>query len=121
MTHLEIIDLIERICIYYPHANIETSEKTVRAWYDLLSDCESREVFDKLRQHIKDGKKFPPTVAELYAPKDTVKSYEETQAYLQELERRNHIAANFTPEQKETVNLAKQRIESILYQQQTNH
>lgn len=123
MTHLEIIDLLERICIYYPHANIERNEKTIRVWYEMLGECETDQVIDKLRQHIKDGKKFAPTVAELYATKarDTIKTYEETQQHLRELEERNKTAANFTPEQKETVNLAKQRIESILYQQQTNH
>ncbi len=121
MTHLEIIDLIERISIYYPHAHIEKNEKTIHAWFDMLGECDNTQVSDKLRSHVKEGKKFAPTVAELYVARDTVKTYEETLEHLKELERRNHTAANFTPEQKEKVNLAKQHIESILYQQQTNH
>lgn len=123
MTPLEIIDLIERVLIYYPHANIEASKRTVDAWCDILEECDNEDVIDKFKRHIKAGNKFPPTVAEMYVAKtrDTIKTYEETQQHLRELEERNKTAANFTPAQKETVNLAKQRIESILYQQQTNH
>ena len=122
MTPLEIIDLIERVLIYYPHASIEASKKTVDAWHDILGECDNNAVIEKFKRHIKAGNKFPPTVAEMYVAKglDTIKTYDETQAHLIELEKRNRTAANFTPEQKERVNLAKQRIESILYQQQTN-
>lgn len=122
MTLLEIVDLMERVLIYYPHASIQKNERTVHAWHDILGECDNLAVIDKFKRHIKAGNKFPPTVAEMYVAKtrDTIKTYKETQQHLRELEERNKTAANFTPEQKETVNLAKQRIESILYQQQTN-
>lgn len=116
MDKLQVLDLLEKVAIYYPHASAVT-EDTLTAWHIIFEECDANQVNEKLIAYVKSGSKFAPSPGELYIkkdPYDPLYDHEVSKKYLAKLEDMNKAAERMTPEQKENVAHAKRSIEQLL-------
>jgi hypothetical protein len=63
MTELEIISIKKYVKGAYP--NMKDTEISNIVWIDLLQDEEYYGILQSVKNYIKDGNKFPPTVGEV--------------------------------------------------------
>lgn len=81
MNKQQVLDVIRKIELAYSHPwtrnksplhKDKTEEEiileVVNTWHEFLKDCDAERVFERLNHHIMTSK-FPPTVSEIYAPK----------------------------------------------------
>lgn len=116
MDKIQILDLLDKVAIYYPHAN-EVTEDTLNAWHVILDECDAELVNQRLIAHVKNGNRFAPSPGELFIkkdPYDPLYDYELTKKYLAEFDEINKTAERMTPQQKENVANAQREIEQLL-------
>ncbi len=62
---LDVVEIIEAICMYYPNNfKIRDLEQTAKAWHLPLQESDRSTVMSNLLAHIKTNH-FPPTIADL--------------------------------------------------------